>query len=255
MNKILLAGKLDKAIEELYNGLLGKFDVQLSTVSWEIIEPMIQITKSEVLVLQIADIDDVDEEMFSALENDYPKLPVVVLGLEAGCTKYEQFKGRTLLSILDHSVDMVELSQICFQKIEDAAMLKSIEMEEAVKSGHILVVDDSPVILRGIKAMLDKDYAVSVVTSGEQALKFIKKKRPDLILLDYEMPGWDGKETLEKIREDEETRDIPVMFLTGVADMEHISAVLKLEPAGYFLKPADKEKLMAAIQGVLKTNT
>ena len=88
----------------------------------------------------------------------------------------------------------------------------------------------------------------------EKGLAVAKKKHPDLILLDYEMPGWDGRETLEKIREDEEISDIPVVFLTGMADMEHISAVLKLSPAGYLLKPAEKEKLLGTIEEVLKAN-
>lgn len=144
--------------------------------------------------------------------------------------------------------------QICYQKLEGVVATQSIEIEEAEQTYSILVVDDSPVTLRGMKAMLDKDYEVSVATSGEQALKSIKKKRPDLVLLDYEMPGLDGRETLEKIREDEEISDIPVIFLTGVADKEHIAAVLKLGPAGYMLKPAEKEKLMGTIENALKVN-
>ena len=61
----------------------------------------------------------------------------------------------------------------------------------------------------------------------------IGKKRPDLILLDYEMPVCDGRQTLEMIRADEELKDIPVIFLTGVNDREHIESVLSLKPAGY----------------------
>ncbi len=73
----------------------------------------------------------------------------------------------------------------------------------------------------------------------------------DVILLDYEMPGMDGKETFERILADKEMCNIPVIFLTGVAVKEHISAVLKLKPAGYLLKPADKEKLIATIESVV----
>ena len=89
-----------------------------------------------------------------------------------------------------------------------------------------------------------------VATSGKQAMTVLQKKRPNLILLDYEMPGWDGKTTLENIRQEKEFQDIPVIFLTGVADKEHITAVLRLNPAGYFLKPLEKEKLLEAIDKI-----
>ena len=69
-----------------------------------------------------------------------------------------------------------------------------------------------------------------------------------MILLDYEMPEWDGKKTLEEIRNDEELKDIPVVFLTAVRDREHIAAVLKLRPSGYLLKPIEPQVLMDTIE-------
>ena len=79
----------------------------------------------------------------------------------------------------------------------------------------------------------------------------IGKKRPDLILLDYEMPVCDGKMTLEMIRAEEDLKNIPVVFLTAVNDRANIEAVLKLKPAGYFLKPPVKDKLLAEIGKIL----
>ena len=61
------------------------------------------------------------------------------------------------------------------------------------------------------------------------------------------MPVCDGRQTLEMIRADEDLREIPVIFLTGVNSREHIEAVLKLRPAGYMLKPAVPAKLKEAI--------
>ena len=99
--------------------------------------------------------------------------------------------------------------------------------------------------------MLEEDYEVAVAISGAQAMTSIGKKRPDLILLDYEMPVCDGKMTLEMIRADEDMKDIPVIFLTAVNDKANIEAVLKLKPAGYFLKPVVKDRLFAEIEKVL----
>ena len=76
----------------------------------------------------------------------------------------------------------------------------------------------------------------------------LKVLEPDLILLDYEMPVCDGRQTLEMIRADEEISDIPVIFLTGVNDREHIEMVLALRSAGYLLKPPVKERLLGEIK-------
>lgn len=116
----------------------------------------------------------------------------------------------------------------------------------------IMVIDDSPLALRSVKAMLSEEYKVLVATSGEQGVLTAREKQPDLILLDYEMPGWDGKKTLEFIRKDIRLKDTPVVFLTGVADKEHVAAVLELEPAGYLLKPLEKEKIMDILGKILK---
>ena len=95
--------------------------------------------------------------------------------------------------------------------------------------------------------MIEGEYDVTVATSGIQAMTAIGKRRPDLILLDYEMPVCDGRKTLQMIRADEELKDIPVIFLTGISDRAHVQAVVELKPAGYLLKPAVKEGLLEAI--------
>ncbi len=118
-------------------------------------------------------------------------------------------------------------------------------------SKKILVVDDNATTLRGIKKILDPYYEVTLANSGMRAIAAISKDKPDLILLDYEMPVCDGKQTFEMIRADEDMKDIPVIFLTGVNDKAHITAVLKLVPAGYMLKPYEPEKLLATIRKVL----
>ena len=124
------------------------------------------------------------------------------------------------------------------QEVEEEA---AAEKSERAGKKRILVVDDNGTMLRTMKAMLSDRYEVAVAVSGAQAMTSIGKQRPDLILLDYEMPVCDGRMTLEMIRADEEMRDIPVMFLTAVNDRENIEAVLRLKPAGYFLKPPVKD--------------
>lgn len=116
---------------------------------------------------------------------------------------------------------------------------------------HILLVDDDALLLRSVKSMLDSRYSVAVATSGVQAMIAMGKRRPDLVLLDYEMPVCNGREMMEMIRADESLRDIPVIFLTGVSDREHIVAVLSLKPAGYLLKPVKQTRLLEEISKAL----
>ncbi len=71
--------------------------------------------------------------------------------------------------------------------------------------------------------------------------------KPDLILLDYEMPITTGPQVLEMIRSNDSTADIPVMFLTGKGDKESVLRVLSLKPAGYILKTVDRTELRGNI--------
>ncbi len=72
-----------------------------------------------------------------------------------------------------------------------------------------------------------------------------------MILLDYEMPGETGADVLKKLRANERSKDIPVVFLTGVADSERIKSVLALNPRGYMLKPINIERLLSTIKTII----
>lgn len=100
----------------------------------------------------------------------------------------------------------------------------------------ILAVDDSGVMLNSIKNWLGDKYQVLLADSGLMAVKSITITRPDLIILDYEMPVVDGKQVLAMIRSERDFADIPVIFLTGRQDKESIMDVMELKPDGYLLK-------------------
>lgn len=113
----------------------------------------------------------------------------------------------------------------------------------------ILVVDDDPVVLKTEYKYLVNDYRVAAVGTPKDALAFLDKARPDLILLDYLMPQMNGGELLEKIRSspDKLRADVPVFFLTSVTDKKVIVECLKLFPQGYLLKPLGKEELLRIV--------
>lgn len=119
-----------------------------------------------------------------------------------------------------------------------------MEKEKQVNK-KILLVDDSSTIRLGMKRLLAEDYDVSEVSSGVAAIRAITLDKPDLVLLDYEMPVCDGSHVLEMLRSEKDFSDIPVIFLTSKDDQESVKKVLSLKANGYllkYLKPADIRK-------------
>lgn len=123
--------------------------------------------------------------------------------------------------------------------------------QEEERRKHILVVDDDSSVLKLLKEYLAERYDVATAISGKVALKFLETKGTDLVLLDYEMPVENGPAVMGKIRENEKTKNLPVVFLTGVTEREKILEVLSMKPQGYLVKPVDMEKVSSTIKGIL----
>lgn len=111
----------------------------------------------------------------------------------------------------------------------------------------VLVVDDSGAMLRNVKGWLEDKYQVILANSGTMAIKYLALNRPDLILLDYEMPVIDGRQVLEMIRSEPDFRDVPVIFLTGKDDRESVLNVMAMKPDGYLLKSLRPEQIVQAV--------
>ena len=119
----------------------------------------------------------------------------------------------------------------------------------------ILLIDDSMIQQRMLHIMLKDKYEVLTAESGIEGIQQAKLRQPDLILLDYDMPIMDGKETFLKLQQNDETKDIPVIFLTGVIDKKQVAEVLMLRPKGYLVKPVEKERLIETIESTLWEET
>ena len=111
----------------------------------------------------------------------------------------------------------------------------------------ILVVDDSGAMLRNVKGWLEDTYQVILANSGAMAIKYLSTNRPDLVLLDYEMPIVDGKQVLEMMRSEMDFSDIPVIFLTSKGDKESVMQVMSLKPDGYLLKTMPPEEIKKSV--------
>ncbi len=113
---------------------------------------------------------------------------------------------------------------------------------------HILIIDDDLNMLKTLRYYLQDQYKVTVVNSGKVAVDFLLKYTPDLILLDYMMPMFNGAAVLKIIKSREATKDIPVYFLTGQTDKTTVMECLSLKPAGYIIKPVAKDALLAKMK-------
>jgi putative two-component system response regulator len=120
---------------------------------------------------------------------------------------------------------------------------------------HILVVDDVPSNLKFAEQLLDGKFKLTFVISGAQALKYLQKNKPDLILLDINMPEMDGFETIKHIKEIPEADKIPIIFLTSECDNQTEIKCFNLGAVDYIRKPFVTEIMLSRINTQLELNS
>ncbi|MBL9199422.1 MAG: hybrid sensor histidine kinase/response regulator [Opitutaceae bacterium] len=118
---------------------------------------------------------------------------------------------------------------------------------------HILVVDDQPVNVQLLKRKLEREsIRVTTAASGAEALESVRAARPDLILLDVMMPDMDGLEVCSRLQADEQTRGIPVIFITARTGKESRIEGLSVGAVDYITKPIDLDETLARVQTQLR---
>lgn len=122
-----------------------------------------------------------------------------------------------------------------------------------MKGKKILIVDDEKELCESIRNILtDRGFSCSFVYDGGSVLSSIEKEKPDLIILDVMIPGIDGFEVCQRIKHNEDFKDIPVILLTVLGDKENIIGGLKAGANDYIIKPFDPEELITRIETHLK---
>ena len=127
------------------------------------------------------------------------------------------------------------------------AMLRHMEVRRTKGRKKIMVVDDSTVMLTLAKNWLEDKYDVTLANSGAMAIKYLSLDRPDLVLLDYEMPIVSGKTVFQMIRSEPDFANVPVIFLTAQNDKKMILEVLELKPEGYLLKSMEPYEIIRTV--------
>lgn len=117
----------------------------------------------------------------------------------------------------------------------------------------LLVIDDSPLVRRLVQHALggERGWLVYEADSGESGIEVAARERPDAILLDVEMPGLSGPQTLTDLRAGERTREVPVVFLTGLSADTQPSDLMAVGADGVIAKPFDPASLASEVAGVL----
>ncbi|ABM36296.1 response regulator transcription factor [Polaromonas naphthalenivorans] len=117
---------------------------------------------------------------------------------------------------------------------------------DRANSDVVLIVDDVPDNLAVLHDALDESgYTVLVATSGEAALQRARQAVPDIVLLDAMMPGMDGFEVARRLKAMPETAHIPIIFMTGLTETEHLVAALQAGGVDYVTKPIKPKEVMA----------
>ena len=121
------------------------------------------------------------------------------------------------------------------------------------KLKKILIVDDEKINIMSLAYSLRPDYDIIVATDGVTAIEVAQKHIPDLILLDIIMPEMNGFDVIIKLKEIEITKNIPVIFVTGIRKPEDEKKGYSLGAADYIVKPYDAGVIRKKIESCIKT--
>lgn len=272
--KVLICGKSKAVIDDFFIHLDTKFDAQTTSLRYGDVYSHLRNFYPDVVLLCMHDESQETISTLVVVKDKFEQygIPLVIIGNEEECEKFQKDTYKMAQLVLTKPILIRNIGEkiekfIATWKAEHEteipkeiimptkeqgitlnAMPQLAETKEMIPDKkHVLVVDDDPMMLKMIKEHLKDTYTVATAISGSIALNFLENKKTNLIILDYEMPGENGADILKKIRENEATSNLPVVFLTGITEREKIHKVLRFKPQGYLLKPIEREKLLKTI--------
>ena len=259
MRNIVLVGEFNSITQNLYQLLGSDYYIQLGSADAVCLRGILEIARVQLILMVTTGLEPEHEDLFKVIEEVCPELPMVCIGTKGETDIFDDYLQREKITVLYRPIQIKKIKEHIAKSI--GLVIGEAENREGNwvkkygkrKIKKILLVDDSQVQLHMLKNLLNRKYEICMAESGQEALRVLPQFMPDLIFLDYNMPEFDGKETLKKIRE-EGYGDIPVVFLTGVNDRKHIQSVLELNPAKYLLKPVEQDKLYKIIEELSSDN-
>lgn len=223
-----------KTIGEILNTQYQKVNDMVVNIARYLSRQMLEKLRESIRSMDLYELEKESlltfDQLRNAFEREQPPCSIL-FGTESGyfafcATNSDSVRGKIVPSI-DSSNAIQEINKF---------LGKGSTTKKSIARKKILLVDDSDFVRSWIMGMLGEDYEIYESNSSVSAIKSIAVNRPDLILLDYEMPVCDGRQMLEMLRADPASSDIPVIFLTGKGDKDSIKKVVSLKPEGYLLK-------------------
>lgn len=259
MKEILFIGQIiNPSCKDIILELRKHFHVQIFNGNTGAFNNLVDIFMPDLVFVNFAGLPSHNKELLVHIKNNFPQLRVLTAG-----TQYEQLSYLELYNNQQfENIVMPTNNAIIVAKCK-LALGEEVDMEEETLSTpddismgdgskkFILAIDDNAMFLRNLKSILDTKYDVALAVSGAQALKLLEKKKPDLILLDYEMPQVNGKQIMEGLRSISVFSEVPIVMLTSVTNNEKIIEIMKLKPSGYILKPPNKYVLFSKIEELI----
>lgn len=263
--KVLLTGNNKTIINEFFTYMDSEFECISTSERYDDIMSHITYVEPDVFVYCLFQERLDDLKRFANMERQISErdIPLVIVGDAEECSEFKKVAPLIEPLVLQKPISAQAIARAIISMLKekkgydepDNAAEGTASGEEASIEGkqkkHILIVDDDSRILRMLKTYLAGRYELATAINGKVALKFLETKTTDLVLLDYEMPTENGPAVLEKIRANPKTKNLPVVFLTGVTKENKIREVLPLNIQGYLIKPVEMEKLLSTIKSIL----
>lgn len=243
MKKILFVGEKETFVIRVLMKKINAPMTEVEFVKCDVEKLREAMTGSYLIVLYIDDDTKLGDDVVHLLEDHMREEGggIIVIGEPAHINSIKRHMSEGFIyKEFTRPVNNEEFVQAALDYFDE-------EKREDLKK-RILIIDDDPQYLSLIRGWLKDTYKIAVANSGLQGIKYLGKNKVDLILLDYEMPITSGPQVLEMLRSDKDTKDIPVIFLTGKSDKNSVMAVVELRPEGYLLKSIQKEELTLKLE-------
>lgn len=280
--KILISGKNNTIIDDFFSQMSDDFEAVTTSNRYDDMIRHLSFYKPDVFVYCISgeSRDNINQLINAKFRMMETRIPIVLIGSKEECDEVERIAINLFDLTLYRPISIPAITARISKLLEGRPRMeaqkpsfepeaippgifasKSLSPSVAAQLGgamanrgrkHVLVVDDNSMMLKLIKEYLHETYDVATAVSGKIAMKFLERRMTNLILLDYEMPGENGPAVLEQLRANEATKDIPVVFLTGVTETKKIQEALMLKPQSYLLKPVNREKLLSTIESLIQ---
>lgn len=133
------------------------------------------------------------------------------------------------------------------QKVQEVYQSRAFQTNRKT----VLMIDDDVTYLKQLNSFLEESYNVVMINSSKLALNYLLKHTPDIILLDYQMPFYNGANVMNMLQKNDPNKHIPTVILSGSLDRDAISECYSYSPDAYLVKPVSKEILLETIHKIL----